>query len=388
MKEIRKRLTEKAARNKIPIISSFELLPVCNLKCKMCYVRKDMAEVAAAGGLKDAKFWLGLAEEARNEGLLYPLLTGGEPFLHPEFAQIMGGMQKMGLQVSINSNATMIDREWAAWLGKHKPVRINVTLYGASEESYERLCGNGAAFQKVIEGVRLLKEYDVPVKFNASITPENVHELEDIIRCAKSFDSPIQVATYMFPPIRRDNTLIGQNERLSPEEAGHARVLADLLQNEPNWFCGQAARFSRFVPLEQLKDLRVDPEMKIGMRCRAGLCSFWVDWQGRMTNCGMFGSVYSSLEGRSFKAAWDELAEKTAQIRYAPACAQCPNLPLCRPCIAMVYNECGDLSGKPEYMCRMNEAAAKYYGEYMRKHYPDRVGQWEVEVSQDDICEL
>lgn len=388
MQSIKDRLLEKAARARMPIMSAFELLPACNLKCKMCYVRKSWDEVRKEGGLKDAKWWLSVAKEAADCGLLYPLLTGGEPFLHPEFAEILSGMLDMGLQVSINSNGTMINEKWAQFLSEHCPIRINITMYGASEETYKNLCGDGTAFLKMQDGVRLLKKYGIPFKFNASITPDNVHEIDKMIAYAKSQEAPIQVATYMFPPVRRDSAMIGQNERLSPDEAALARVTADYLQTNPEWFVAQAMRYTKFVPLEE-KPWEQGKTGEKGMRCRAGLCSLWVDWQGNFTNCGMYGSVQTSLEGKTFKEAWDEVVEETANVRYSPDCLACPNEPLCHPCIAMLNNECGSHKGRPEYMCQMNQSLAKYYAEFVQEHYPEQKSN--VVITQEqrvDSCEI
>lgn len=388
MPSIKDRLIEKAARAQLPIMSAFELLPVCNLNCKMCYVRKSMEDVRKEGGLKSASWWLNLAKDAADCGLLYPLLTGGEPFLHPGFEEILEGMQKMGLQVSINSNGTMIDEERAKFLHKNCPTRINITLYGASEDTYQRLCGDGNAFGKVRKAVEFLKEYKIPVKFNASITPDNVQDIEQMISYAKEQKSPIQVATYMFPPIRRDSTMIGKNARLSPEDAALARVTADYLQTNPEWFIAQATRFQNFIPLEQ-NPWKQGKAADRGMRCRAGLCSLWVDWQGNFMNCGMYGSAKTSLEGKTFRQAWDEIVQQTANVRHAPDCLSCPNEPLCHPCIAMIQNECGAHTGRPEYMCQMNQAAAKYYKQFLLENYADRNSH--VVITQDqffETCEI
>lgn len=351
----------------IPLTGAFELLPVCNLHCKMCYVRKSMAEVNELGGLLPAEQWLDWARQARDEGLLYPLLTGGEPFLHRDFQEIFAKMLEMGLQVSINSNGTLIDEPMAKWLGRHRPTRINITLYGASEESYQNLCGDGDAYNRVRRAAEWLKQYGVPVKFNCSVTPENVNDLEGMISYAKSVDSPIQVATYMFPPIRRDAKMVGQNDRLSPEDAALARVKADWLQSDPRWFWGQAERFRHFVkPTEEMLESLAAGEPQ-EMHCRAGRCSFWIDWQGNIANCGMYPSVKFPLQGRSLADAWKQVVEETSQIRYSPVCTNCPNFHLCHSCIAMVYNECGDCNGRPDYLCRMNAASAKYYQVYAEK---------------------
>lgn len=387
MDSIRDRILEKASRGRIPVISSFELLPVCNLSCKMCYVRKSMAEVRQAGGLKDGKWWLDLARDAAECGLLYPLLTGGEPLLHPDFKEIYMGMLDLGMQVSINSNGTLIDREWAEFFGKHRPTRINITLYGASEESYRNLCGDGSAYRKLREAVALLKEYGVRIKFNASITPQNVNDLEALISYAKDQNVPIQVATYMFPPLRRDENMVGQNDRLSPEDAALARVTADYLQGDPEWFLAQAERYRRFVPLEN-RPWEQGVTYEKGMRCRAGLCSLWVDWQGNFMNCGMYSSAQTSLEGKTFQQAWQEVVEQTAAVRYSPDCLGCPNEHLCHPCIAMIQNECGHHQGRPEYMCQMHQALADYYDQFVREHYPNRTSKVVIVQDPMDTCEL
>ena len=106
---------------------------------------------------------------------------------------------------------------------------------------------------------------------------------------------------------------------------------------------------------------------EMGMRCRAGLCSFWVDWQGNLMNCGMYASAKLPLGDTTMAEAWPRLVEDTAQVRYAPYCAVCPNQHLCHACIAMVANECGQLTGRPEYLCQMNQAAAGYYQEYLHR---------------------
>ena len=381
-------LWRKAGEMRLPLTGAFELLPVCNLHCKMCYVRKSMKEVKAMGGLLPTEQWLEFAKQAKDEGMLYPLLTGGEPLLRQDFQEIMAKMQEMGLQVSINSNGTLIDEKLARWMEKHCPTKINITLYGASEESYQNLCGDGDAFCRVHRAVEYLKQYHIPVKFNTSITPENVNDLDTIMAYAQSLDIPIQVATYMFPPVRRNADMVGKNHRLPPEEAALARVKADMLQNDSEWFGMQVARWSKFVPLTN-NILQGNAENRnCKMTCRAGRCSFWLDWQGNLGNCGMYSSTKVPVKGRTFAEAWKQVVEETEQVRYSPVCTNCPNFRLCHACIAMVYNECGDINGRPEYLCRMNQASAHYYQEYAQLLLKDQETVNVSALQESDGCDL
>lgn len=362
------KLWEKAAKLKVPLTGAFELLPLCNYSCRMCYVRKSRKEVEAAGGLIPTRKWLEWAEAAGKAGMLFPLLTGGEPFLRPDFFEIMAKMLEMGMQVSINSNGSLIDEKKANWLGKHRPIRLNITLYGSGAASYEELCGNGEAFEKVREGVRYLKKYDVPVKFNASITPENVNDMPELIEYAHSVNSPIQIATYMFPPLRRSEDMVGKNHRLSPEEAGRAKVEEMWLQGDKKFFAGMAEMYSHFIPMTKELLSKLPEAHTIPMVCRAGASSFWIDWQGNISNCGMYPSVKFPMKEMPFEEAWKNVVDQTLKIRYASVCTGCPNFHICHSCIAMVYNECGDTGGRPEYLCRYNQSASYWYQKYCKDY--------------------
>ena len=127
------------------------------------------------------------------------------------------------------------------------------------------------------------------------------------------------------------------------------------------------------------------------MACRAGRCSFWLDWQGNVGDCGMYSAVKYSLKEQNFKEIWEEIVKQTNEIEYSPVCTNCPNFRICHACIAMVFNECGNINGRPEYLCRLNEAAARYYQEFAKK-LPEEIRKQEPEILTDshecDIEEL
>ena len=68
-------LYTKASRNGMPLSGTFELTPCCNMACKMCYVRKTKEEQEKIAPLRTAKEWLELGKTAREQGMLYLLLT-------------------------------------------------------------------------------------------------------------------------------------------------------------------------------------------------------------------------------------------------------------------------------------------------------------------------
>ena len=101
------------------------------------------------------------------------------------------------------------------------------------------------------------------------------------------------------------------------------------------------------------------------MTCRAGRCSFWIDWQGNIGNCGMYLQSKKSLVEQDFETAWKKVVDETENTKVSSICINCPNNQLCHSCIAMIYNESGDFDGYPNYLCEMNMAAKKYYKKYV-----------------------
>ncbi len=353
-------LYQKASANKVPLGGTLELSPVCNFHCKMCYVRKTPAQLSQEGRqLIPAEKWLSLARQLRQAGTLYLLLTGGEPFLYPNFRELFQSLHRMGFLLSVNTNASMIDAETMKWLKETAPTRMNVTLYGASRETYGRICGNEDGFDRAVQAIHWLKEAGIPVVMNASMIPENECDLEKLYEFGRALDINTRISTYMFPPVRREHE--ASDSRFTPQEAAKMFLRRSKCQFSPK-------------ALEEMFRKQQDGGGEdwgtFGdcMRCRAGRSSFFVSWEGKMTACGLFSfpAEYHPFE-RPFAQCWAELTE---QVRTIPVLAQCRNCHLrqiCNPCAATVHSECGDINGKPDYLCQMAQCIWEEMSAYLKE---------------------
>ena len=81
-------LLQRAAARRQPANGAFELTSRCNLACRMCYVRHPAGEAAVQQRELTAAAWLSFAQEAVDQGMVFLLLTGGEPFLRPDFFEL------------------------------------------------------------------------------------------------------------------------------------------------------------------------------------------------------------------------------------------------------------------------------------------------------------
>lgn len=343
----------KASRCTIPLSGTFELTPMCNFACRMCYVRRTAAEVRASKRpIRTLEQWLSLAQEARDSGMLYLLLTGGEPTLWSDFWSLYEQLVQMGLLVSINSNGSMLDEKAIQKLVQFPPRRINITLYGAGDDTYEQLCRVKSVFSKVDRAIMELKQAGINVKLNCSLTPQNVKDLEKMIAYAQERELILDITSYMFPPLRRNETMIGQNERFTPEESAYYRLKAYRLQNGEERYFRYLSKIQEGSILPPgLDEGCVDP-IDGRIRCRAGKACFWVTWDSWMSPCGMMTEPKVETFHRSFAEAWKELAEISSKISLSGVCGKCPNIGLCHSCAAMAQTETGKVSGIPIYLCK------------------------------------
>ena len=107
---VRKFLNFKARDKGIPISGSFELTPLCNLDCKMCYVHLNKAQMQGEPLLPVAR-WKQIMQQAIDAGMMYARLTGGECLTYPGFQELYLFLREQGIETGILSNGLLIDED-------------------------------------------------------------------------------------------------------------------------------------------------------------------------------------------------------------------------------------------------------------------------------------
>lgn len=349
---IEKAMLRRASAAQRPITGTLELLPICNMNCDMCYIRLSRTEMEKKGRMRTADEWISMGEEMERAGVLFLLLTGGEPLLFPDFRRLYLSLKERGMILTVNTNGTLIDADWAAFFGENKPRRINITLYGADDRAYEMLCHYPGGFEKTVQGIRLLKERGVDVKINGSVTKSNRNDMEKLYAIGRELGAPVHMDTYMLPGIHERKLPFEAQSRLEPEEAAAAEM--EMLRNEMN---PEAFRmYVRQMLLQIKKEGNVYSE---GITCMAGNCSFAVNWQGEMRPCVTLEEPSVPVFETGFESAWQQISEKVKAYRVNEKCRQCRLRPVCKTCVASARLETGEYDGLPEYLCR-------YAREYIR----------------------
>lgn len=334
-----------ADKKSIPLSGAFELTSRCPFDCKMCYVHRKENDCEAIKQEKSTEWWINLTDEAKNAGMFMLLLTGGEPLLRSDFEEIYLHAKKSGVLVSVNTNGLLINDEKIKFFTDNPPQKLNITLYGASEETYRNLCGIGEAYKKVTNAIIKLRQAGVNLKINFTATQYNSHDAENIYEFAQKLGIPVQTVSYMFPPVR----VGGDADRLSPEEAAKIQFDCQLLgMGEEKLKNHIQKKKNKQRGGNDVSDAEMIP-------CRAGLSTFWVTWNGKMSPCGMM--TKPMFEINNFDDAWESIKESRKNIFLPSKCKTCKLRNYCDMCAAIPLAESGEFGVVPEYIC---QKAAEY----------------------------
>lgn len=344
-------LYAQATEKKIPLKMTLEITPLCNLKCKMCYVRESYDKVA--DHLLSLDYWILLIKQMKDAGTLFVALIGGEPMTHPHIREIYEEILKNGMYVNLTTNGTMFAYGVPEWMIEQKPRYITVSLYGASNDTYKRLTGHSKGYDLAIKGIEMLMSASIPVQINFCVTKDNYDDLPVILEFARENGLKILATTYEYPNYTRhthvDN---GMQDRLSVEKTAKAQWLIertlhlDSYEDKVKYFargcCGKNT-----------------PRNKNNFTCRAGSTTGWITWNGMLCCCGLIDApaIDLDLNKNIFSMAWNSLTKTIANLKISEHCAVCDKRDYCAACPAKIKAETGSFLGKPEYICKMTDAS-------------------------------
>ena len=339
-----------------PLFSfELELTARCNNNCRHCYINLPATDKAAGKRELTAAEILGIAEEAADIGALWCLMTGGEPLLRPDFEEIYIGLKKLGILVSLFTNATLIGPKHIALFQKYPPRSVEVTAYGATMKTYEAVTRRPGSFSSFMRGIDMLSNAGIKMNLKTVAIRSNLKEIPAIVKfCSNRSAEPFRFDPQLHLRLDRNperNREILQ-ERLSPEE------ITDLELTDPKRMTGLQT-YCRNIP-EKNEAL---PSSSSPFACRAGLDECTIGWDGALRLCNSLNHpdyTYDLRKG-SLKNAWHHFIPmkrsgngipKAAE----PECNKCRLLPLCMWCPAHAFLESGDMCAPVKYFCDVAEA--------------------------------
>ena len=157
-----------------PLYIAWQVTNECNLACLHC-IEESGPGKAFRDELNEAQVFSFL-EQVMERQVPYLSFSGGEPTLHPLFFEMVAYVCSRNAQLKIESNGHGLTAEKARRLRSLGVQAVQISLDGASRETFNRMRVRGD-FDLAIEGIRNLHAAGVPVEINYSPTLFNIHEI-------------------------------------------------------------------------------------------------------------------------------------------------------------------------------------------------------------------
>ncbi|MBN2399000.1 MAG: radical SAM protein [Candidatus Aminicenantes bacterium] len=352
------KIWDLARAKNVPFAFDLELTARCNLDCRHCYINLP----ADNPGVQKTELSFDQIADIVNQsvamGSLWCLLTGGEPMLRKDFSEIYLMLKRKGLLVSVYSNACLISEEHIALFKKFPPRHIEVTVYGATAETYERVTRRPGSFRAFQRGLHLLLDNGIQVRLKAMAMRSNVAELPAIAEfCRKQ-----TMDFFRFDPLLhlRFDGDPAKNEDIRAERL-HADEIVAIEQGDEERFTVMKNNCEQFVfSADEHHDCRHL------FRCGTGRNGFTVSPEGHFHLCSSLRhrDCIVDLKKTTLSEAWNSLVPRVRAMtssdpEFTRKCRACPIVNLCLWCPAHAHLETGRLDGWSEYFCQVAHARAK-----------------------------
>jgi radical SAM protein with 4Fe4S-binding SPASM domain len=341
-----------------PFQVTLEVTRRCPLECRHCYNNLAMSDLNARRAELSKEEYSALLADLAGMGAFWLLFTGGEIFARKDFLDIYDCAKKKGFLVTLFTNGILINEKIADFLREIPPFAIEITLYGRTKETYEKLTGLPGSFERCMRGIHLLLNRGLPLKLKTVGTSINKHEVVAIKEFTeRELGLEFKFDSQLSPRIDCSRAPLGV--RLSPEEV----VALDMhwpkiaAEHKKNLQKEMAA-----PPLQKSESL---------YQCGGGVQSCAIDPYGRMSICVLSHRQTYDIRAGSCREGWEKfLLETRAQKpRKSPTkCANCRIRSVCSMCPANGELENGDPESPVAFLCEVAHLRALALGFSIPEH--------------------
>ena len=320
-------LVKKAREHRIPLSAMIELTYGCNLACVHCFNPTHRAR----GELATKEIYR-ILDQLAEAGCLKIGFTGGELLTRRDVFEIFRYAEAKGFTISILTNATLVTPERADQIQALRSCRVEISIYGATAETYDRVTRVPGSFHNFLRGVELLRDRGIPLVVKMPVMTLNAHEVTQARALVESWGIKFVFCTEIHP--RVDGSLEPLQYRLPPEEA--LRVERELV-GARKWKAEGGGEKEQDCPTQQ------------GLfTCKCGKSTLAVTPYGEMNLCVIFPIPKYDLKSGDVSSGWKTLVDLVDSASATPSeayeCSTCELRRYCRQGPVNAWLETGDFS--------------------------------------------
>jgi radical SAM protein with 4Fe4S-binding SPASM domain len=281
-------------------------------------------------------------------GVLWLLLTGGEPLTRKDFKEIFSYAKQKGFIITLFTNATMIDEDMADFLADWGLFALEVTVHSMNQEIFESITKVSGSFERCMNGIRLLHERGIKLRIKTVVMQQNKDETDAVQQFAEEMGAEYRFDAMIQP--QNDGCKTPIEYRLSPQQ------IVDLEARDEG-------RIKDWLRLYELG--RIDRGDQVFM-CGAGINSFHLDSEGLISACSLTRHEGYDLRNGTFEEAWEDVMPKTIFRKTSTdsKCKTCDLVSICGRCPGWSYLETGDEEAKIDFHCQVGRLKSRVMKDY------------------------
>jgi MoaA/NifB/PqqE/SkfB family radical SAM enzyme len=214
---------------------------------------------------------------------------------------------ELGLIVQILTNGTMITPQIVEWLKAIPPLKVSITLYGATRETCAKITGYPESYNRTVQAIDSLRTAGIPTEVKTTVVQGNKYEFDQLSEFVRQRGLMLGVVNYISPRREGLNSNPVAN-RLTPEEL----VGYELHLQEHNKQLTMEAKENKFSWSDSVSEDVLPNKVRLNesndpFQCSAGKSSAWVTWDGRLIPCGLMDKPFAYPIKTGFLTAWEKI---------------------------------------------------------------------------------
>ncbi|MFY9532326.1 MAG: radical SAM protein [Candidatus Acidiferrales bacterium] len=347
------RLIGRTVERHLPLSIHLDLTYRCNERCIHCYLdHEDHGEMTSA----EIK---GVLEQLAAAGTLFLTFSGGEIFLRKDLFDLLAFARDLHFDLSLKTNALLIDEPRARRLRSLAVRRIQISLYSADPHVHDSITKIPGSFERSLRAIRFLQEQRLQVKIACPLMKQNLNAYRSVQALAEELGVPYVLDLTITPRMDGDKSLLAL--RLSATE------LLPVLQDpcvHPTGPASDASMVSSGV-LGSAASSGIAP-LYDDIPCSAGHNSCYISPYGDVYPCVQMVLPTGNLRRQTFAEIWygSDQMQRVRAMRESqlPVCSTCSIRSYCERCPGLALMEGGNLLAAYDRACELAEANARLAG--------------------------
>lgn len=304
----------------IPLNVQYEITYNCNNRCVFCYNKKQNLPYTEMNTQEAIR----VIENVASCGVMSLNFNGGEPLTRDDFFDIVSVASDRGLDIHMNTNASLVDDLNAKMISKFFPA-ICTTVLDSNDINHDGLSGRNGALRDAICGIRNLQKHDVYVAVNIMLSRRNIDNIKETYSFLHSLGIKSVLITRYVPCENYELGLdISDTQFLQVidiiREYNYVHGCFDRIAfPQPYKLCNTTGALRTFI-----KDCNIP--------CNIGLCTASISPNGDFTPCNLVKKpVLGNLLTESLEELWSrfEGEEYFCNQHLEKECVTCSDLQNC-----------------------------------------------------------